>query len=218
MIARSMQIIAFATLAASFSESALGQAAGAPSSYVGPAIDRDAFREGEVRRLEGSFQNWRVVCDEVPRLRQRFCSMFGEGRDQDGRSAATIVVTTSEEGRPAAVLRLPHGLALQRGVQILAAQSSSKDKMPAASKQETKLAVVDCGVGGCMTLWPLSATEIGALNKGGSLRVRFWSIRPTTNLWSIERLERLFVPVELVVAGAGFADGVKASLASGVAH
>jgi invasion protein IalB len=220
MIARQIKICGPSIMIVIFAcELALAQAGGVATTYVGPAIDRNIFREGEVRRLDARFQNWRVLCDEVPRLRQRFCSLFGEVRDRGGRAVAEIIVTTSEDGRPAAVLRLPYGTALRQGVQISpmqpTTQAQAKGKAPGAPSQDVKLVLVDCSGRGCMTLWPLSRSEIGALNAGGNLRVRFSTIQPAANLWSIERLEPFFVPVEAVIAGAGFADGVKASLVPG---
>lgn len=191
--------------------------AGSPqldSQYAGPAINRDVFKEGAVRRTEASFSNWRVVCDEVTAERRRFCSLFGSGQSADGKTMGAIVVTTTREGRPAAMLHLPYGVALRSGLTITAtpgaaAANARRDK----NNRPTKLIFVLCDTQGCMTLWPLTAAQLNALMTGGTLTVRFQSMTlariagPTPVLaGAAER--------EMAISGLGFSEAVKASLAN----
>jgi invasion protein IalB len=184
------------------------------SQYAAPAINRDVFKEGAVRRTEASFENWRVVCDEVTAERRRFCSLFGSGKTVDGSMVGGIVVTTTREGRPAAMLHLPYGVALRAGVTIaatpgLTAAGSRRDK----NNRPVKLVFVLCDTQGCMTLWPLTAAQLNALMTGGTLTVRFKSMTvarmagPTPVLaGAAER--------EMAISGLGFSEAVKASLAN----
>lgn len=181
------------------------------SLYVGPAINRDVFKEGAVRRIEASFQNWRVVCDEVTAERRRFCSLFGAGQTE-GKMVGDIVVTTTREGQPAAMLHLPYGVSLRSGLTVAAASGGAI----AGSRREktsrvTKLAFVTCDAQGCMTLWPLTTVQLNALITGGMLIVRFKSMTvanmagPTPIL--IGAADR-----EMVISGLGFSEAVSASI------
>lgn len=184
------------------------------SQYAAPAINRDVFKEGAVRRMEGRFENWRVVCDEVTAERRRFCSLFGSGKTADGSMVGDIVVTTTREGRPAAMLHLPYGVALRAGLTVAATPGSSatgsrRDK----NNRPVKLVFVLCDTQGCMTLWPLTAAQLNALMTGGSLTVRFKSMTVTRMAGPTPVLggaaER-----EMAISGLGFSDAVKASLAN----
>jgi invasion protein IalB len=195
-----------------------------PSAFATEAIDRSVFKEGEVRRLEGHFRSWRVVCDEVIRLKQRFCSLSAMGADAAGRPVAGLIVSTSDEGRPAALIHLQHGVALNRGLEVLAGppagDASLKEKVPdkeqrAAKPKEKagaalKLAFPSCDAQGCMTLWNLTPAQIGALQAGNTLRIRF-SMVPARNFWLTPSAGRQASPVGIVAGGAGFGDAIRAS-------
>ena len=197
------------------------------STYMSPAIDRSIFREGEVQRVSGDFQSWRVVCDVVARLNQRFCSLFAAGKDQDGRTVVRVVVTTSDEGQPAALLHLPVSVGVGGPIEITAIpapaenqpKSKAKEtKLKGASKKDRKkseqqrLVVVSCDPESCMTLWKLSAEQIGTLNAVGTLHVRFSLMtEPTAGRGTAATTSS--VPVEATIDGVGFADAVNASMA-----
>jgi hypothetical protein len=202
------------------------------STFVSPAIDKSIFREGEVQRVSGDFQSWRVVCDVVPRLNQRFCSLFGTGKDQGGRPLVRLVVTTSDDGQPAALLHLPASVGVKSVVEITAvpapAQIQSNLKAKAASKKDNKkdnkkgggpqrLVVVSCDSKSCMTLWKLSPEQIGALNAAGTLHIHF-SVMPTPNAGQWVPVNTP-LPAEAVIEGTGFAAAVNASMAKdGLLH
>jgi invasion protein IalB len=196
------------------------------SAFMSPAVDRSIFREGEVQRVSADFQSWRVVCDVVERLNQRFCSLFGAGKDQDGRTVVRVVVTTSDDGQPAALLHLPVSVGVGSPVEITAvpapAQSQPEEKAKetkskAASKKDNKkseqpqrLVVVSCDSKSCMTLWKLSSEQIRTLNAVGALHVRFsFMTVPAAGPGGKTSL----VPVEAAINGVGFAEAVNASMA-----
>ena len=142
----------------------------APASpFTSEAIDRGVFKEGEVRRLEGHFLSWRVVCDEVPRIKQRFCSLFTAGADAAGRPVTGLTVSTSDEGRPAAMIRLPHGVSIKRGLEVLTGPPAGNAPPPAKQPLKEKAAVLklafpSCDAQGCITLWNLTPKQIAALS------------------------------------------------------
>jgi invasion protein IalB len=194
------------------------------SPFASEAIDRSVFREGEVRRFEGHFKSWRVVCDEVPRLKQRFCSLSTMGADAAGRPVAALIVSTSDEGRPAALIHLPHGVALRQGLEVVAGppalSAELQEKAPGKEKRAAKprekpgaalkLTFPSCDAQGCMTLWNLTPAQIDALQAGTMLRMRF-SMVPARNFWVTPQASRAPFPVNIVVDGAGFGDAIKAS-------
>ncbi len=198
-----------------------------PSAFATEAIDRGVFKEGEVRRLEGRFRSWRIVCDEVVRLKQRFCSLSTIGADAAGRPVAGLIVSTSDEGRPAALIHLPHGVALSQGVEVVAGppagSAALREKAPGGGKSAgkprrseaaLKLAFPSCDAQGCMTLWNLTPAQIGALQAGGTLRIRY-SMLPARSFWLTPRAARPPSPMGIVVDGAGFADAIRASASNG---
>jgi invasion protein IalB len=199
-----------------------------PSPFATEAIDRSVFREGEVRRFEGHFKSWRVVCDEVARLKQRFCSLSTMGADAAGRPVAALIVSTSDEGRPAALIHLPHGVALRQGLEVVAGppawsaehqeKAPGKEKRAAKPKEKPgealKLTFPSCDAQGCMTLWNLTPAQISALQAGSTLQIRF-SMVPARNFWLTPQAGRAPSPVSVVVDGAGFGDAVRASSSYG---
>ena len=198
------------------------------SPFATEAIDRSVFKEGEVRRFEGRFKSWRVVCDEVVRLKQRFCSLSTVGADAAGRPVAALIVSTSDEGRPAALIHLPHGVALSQGLEVAAGlparSAEHQEKVPGKEKQAAKpkekpgaalkLTFPSCDAQGCMTLWNLTPAQIGALQAGAPLRIRF-AMAPARNFWLTPQAAQAPSPVNIVVDGAGFGDAIRASSSYG---
>jgi len=188
-----------------------GRAQGA-ERFASPAIDHSVFKEGEVRRLRGAFKEWEAVCDEIPRLKQRFCSLFGQGKDKEGRVQLSIVVTTSDDGVPAAMLRLPLAVLRQQGVEVSAAPVAAANKGDKAKRPEapTRLRIVDCDAVACTTVLRLNPGFVAALSSGGALGVHF----------ALPRQEEAAAPggagapqaVDATISGSGFAEAITATL------
>lgn len=216
-LSRSAAIIGGLWVFLALGPSASPAAAGSPqldSQYADPAINRDVFKEGAVRRSEASFGNWRMVCDEVTAERRRFCSLFGSGQSADGKAMGAIVVTTTREGRPAAMLHLPYGVALRSGLTITAkpgaaAAGARRDK----NNRPTKLVFVLCDAQGCMTLWPLTAPQLMALTSGGALIVQFRTMM-VANLAGPTPMLAGTADRQIAISGVGFSEAVNASLAN----
>jgi invasion protein IalB len=148
-------------------------------------------------------------------LKQRFCSLFGEARTASGQTVAELTVSTADDGRPAALLRLPLGVRLARGVDVAAVsapQGFGADR-PGPQKRASplRLRLLRCDAQGCMTLLPLTPRDIAVLDAGGGLSLRFVyaSERPA---WPALRSAADDVSVTARIDGAGFHDAVAASM------
>lgn len=179
--------------------------------FASPAIDRSVFKEGEVRRLRGEFKEWEAVCDEIPRLKQRFCSLFGQGKDKDGRTQLSIVVTTSDDGVPAAMLRLPLAVIRQQGVEVSAAPVVAANKGDKAKRPEApvRLRIVDCDSVACTTVLRLTPGFVAALSSGGGLGVRFALPRQEAAAPGGASVPQA---IDATISGSGFAEAITATL------
>ena len=136
-----------------------------------PAVDRELFRDGEVQRLDQTFAGWQMVCDDIRRLHQRFCSMRARAFDGRGNPVADFVISTSDSGAPAALVTLAHGVVLSEPV-LMALAVPGKAPQPVA-----KLGPAVCLPDGCKMVWTLGPATINALRAGVDVAVNFKSAR-----------------------------------------
>ena len=184
------------------------------SGLTSPMVDASLFRDGEVRRLSGAFGGWRVVCDEIPKLKQRYCSLKTAIVAEGTRIVGVIDVSTGDNGQPAALVRLPLGLLVQPGLDIRFAASDAAQK-PGGRPQAPlvrHLSILTCDRQACFALWTLTAAEIAGLRQEKPIAVRFQMA--TMAAGALPSLDRLNPPtsVEASVLPAGFASAIKASL------
>jgi invasion protein IalB len=194
-----------------------------PSAFLAsPAVDRNLYRDGEVLRTEGHYgpagaKGWSLVCDEIPRLKQRYCNIItsaGGIGGVAGSGAVSLILSSSDDGHPAALMYLPLGIKLADGVTISVVMPDGAphrgNKASALAGAKMKLAIVTCDRRVCSTLWNLTREQLAALNSGGKIKIGYsWSFSQSS--WSgISSVAS--APVEAVVDGAGFADAVSASL------
>ncbi|HXW19732.1 MAG TPA: invasion associated locus B family protein [Roseiarcus sp.] len=175
-----------------------------------PAVDRAIYRDGQVRRTGATVGSWSVVCDEVVRLRQRFCSLEALGRDAAGAARVGLTISTADDGKPAALLRLPFGVLLDDGVEVSISPGAPAPKGRAQPVDPPmRLQVVTCDAKACLTAWGLTASQLAALNGAGAIKFRYRAI-------SAGRLGMNLAPsaapVEAVVSCRGFAEAVQATL------
>jgi invasion protein IalB len=154
-------------------------------SLTSSAIDPTIYRDGEVRRFASVHGNWRVVCDEVTRLKKRFCSLRTSIVTKDGVAVAELTVSTGQDGRPAALLRISAPLVSGGRVEIAAptpVAKTSPQKLPKATpaaqgqvkpaaSPPTLLKAVSCDTQICTFIWTLRAEQIKALNDGNDLNL-----------------------------------------------
>ncbi len=188
-----------------FVTSAVGQAGTQP--FVSEAVDKDMYKEGEVHRLNQKFQEWDVVCDEIVRQKRRFCSLSTFGKEASGRQLVHLTVSTSDDGKPAAMLRLPFGISIEKKIEI-------EIKLQAKKPDILKLVVPYCDVQGCLTVFALKPAFIEALNNKASFEIRFWIVE-TSNYEITTPALRSYRPIRAFFNGNGFAEAIKGSMAVG---
>ncbi len=175
-------------------------------------IDVAMFREGEVQRTQRPFGAWLLSCDEVPKLHQRYCSLSTAVRDARGQTMATLYVSTGDDGRPAALLQAPLGIALGQGASFailpgnLAASAKAKPIAP------RHVDFVRCDAKACAAVWTLVPAEIAGLNGGGALSLKFRVLTSLPPFGPVAPRPDAGMAVEASNSGAGFAEAIKASV------
>ncbi len=181
------------------------------SSWAGGAlatapIDYSLYREGEVQRSERLFAGWLLTCDEIPRLRERFCSLRSVARSADGTVVAAVAISTDEQGRPAALVTLPFGTSLRSGAIVLSERPRSKRDKPRA----ITLRASQCGGLGCQAFWSVTSDDIGDLRAGNAVQLTFnMTSRPPT--LSDVALSAPLKTVTGTLDAVGFASALEAS-------
>ena len=169
-----------------------------------PAVDRELYREGEVKRLDETFSGWRMECDDIRRLRQRFCSMRSRVFDGRGNPVADIVISTADTGRPAALVTLAYGTVLGETVNVSLA-------IPGKAPQLVgRLVPLYCAAEGCKIVWQLGPATITALRNGIDLAFNFNSSPTPASFPGPRALPKVEVNGRL--AGLGFSEALQASL------
>lgn len=191
----------------------------APPGLASPGVDADAYAPGSVRRYSERHGAWTLRCEEIARLRQRFCDLGARG-EGDGFSVS-LTVTTSDAGRPAGLLQAPLGVLMTEPILVAAqppagatAQSRARGKRAAAPEppKPTRLRLLSCAPTGCATVWPLAAGEIDALSQGRALDITLAALKPTP-IWTRLAPWSERVTLKATIPGDGFAKALAASQA-----
>src|SRR5271169_3875448 len=155
------------------------------------AVDRTIYRDGEVRRMSATSGSWSVICDDVVRLRQRFCSLVTLGRDATG--AARVV--------------------LLDGIEVIVSPATTSRPAPKGRAQPAepamRLQVVTCDKTACLTAWSLTPSQLAALNRAGTIKFRYRALVADRLGMDIAQSG---APVEATVECLGFAEAVQATL------
>ncbi len=197
-------ILAFTAPAACAEETPLSSA----------AVDYSLYRDGEVTRASSVYGSWTVVCDEIRRLHQRFCSLKTALRDAEDRSIAEITVSTGDNGQPAALIRTALGAYIGKGLQLWVEtppQAATKAK-PAQHLPEHRLDLISCDAKGCAAIWAILPGEISALNQGASLHLRLTRVKSLSLLTPVIAAPERLTAVEGAASGFGFAQAVASTL------
>lgn len=199
---------------------ALAQAPGG-NALTSVAIDPSLFREGAIKRFSGTHEAWSYVCDEVAKMKKRFCSLRTAVKDGTGRVVAALTVSTGEDGRPAALLKMAAASFNEAGVEVTAAADGAAagkgggtggTKAKAKPAAATKLYPAACASEVCQMVWTLPADQIAALSTGAGLQLRFAAPRPGVSSLAGALKGTLPQPVVVAVPGKGFAAAVDASV------
>lgn len=192
----------------------------APDPLTSIAIDPTLFRDGAITRFSGTHDNWNYVCDEVAKMKKRFCSLRSTLKDSQGRIVAALTISTGEDGRPAALLRMAANEFDETGIEIAALAppaaakptgnkdgAKSKPKPPAA----TKLYPAACAADICQMVWTLPVDHIEALNAGSGLRMRYFRSMPRQSSLATALKSAPPAAIEVLIPAAGFSAAVDAS-------
>ena len=193
------------------------------------AIDPALFREGAIKRFSGTYEAWNYVCDEVAKMKKRFCSLRTTVKDGEGKVLAAVTISTGEDGRPAALLRMAATSFDERGIEVWSKDQTAsaglkpiaaetKDKTKPSVKTSTKVPVAmklypaACEGDVCQMVWTLSPDQIGALSSGAGLGLRYTTPTPGISSLAAGLTGSRGRPVEVLVGAAGFAAAVEASV------
>ncbi len=194
-----------------------GAQAPAGDQLTSVAIDPSLFREGAIKRFSGTHEAWSFVCDEVAKMKKRFCSLRTTVKNEAGRVVAGLTVSTGEDGRPAALLRMAAASFNEAGIEVSAAGAGKsggvngakgKPKPPAV----TKLYPAACRGDVCEMVWTLPADHIAALSAGAGLQLGYTTPTPGVSSLAGALKGTATQPVVVVVSGKGFAAAVDASV------
>ena len=194
----------------------MGGVTTAPPTLSTAAIDRSIYRDGEVRRTNGRYAAWGLVCDEVVRLGQRFCSLKADAVDAGGTVIGALTVSTGQDGRPAALLLILPEAGADARVEIssvIPAISPPRNASVKAPNPAVKLRPVRCSAQACTLIWTLPRQHIEALNRGDGLKVRYALLaRPgiATSASGINSTTSIMATG--IISAYGFADAVQASM------
>jgi hypothetical protein len=186
------------------------------SALTSQAIDPSLFREGAVRRFSGQAAAWTYVCDEVPQLKQRFCSLRSMIKDNTGAAIARITVSTGENGRPAALLEMAQSELTETGIEItlrpVAPKADPKGAAKAKAAVPYRVFSAACAKGTCQLIWTLPPDHVAALNSGSGLKIRYQ--RPGAAASSLAAALKPGAPAtnEAIIDATGFAAAVDASV------
>ena len=192
------------------------------SSLTSVPIDPELFRDGAIKRFIGTRDAWSYVCDEVAKMKKRFCSLRTKLVGADGKVVAALTISTGEDGRPAALLRMGAASFNETGIDVSAnaaqpaGPGKTADKNKAGIKEKppaiTRLYPAACEAEICQMIWTLPQDHIAALNAGAGLRLRFTAPAAGVSQLASALSANKSKLVDVVIQGRGFAAALEASL------
>ena len=169
---------------------------------------------GRLDRLTTHHATWTVVCDEIARLKQRFCSLRTPIRHPNGELAALLTISTGQDGRPAALLKI--AAALVAAGQVANTPTSIRPAAPAQNPKPLptqRIKPVTCDMAVCTNIWSLTADQIGALNTGAGLHLVATPAAAASSLVTLALTKQPAAKaIEFDIPAAGFADAVAVSM------
>ena len=193
-------------------------------SSTSVAIDPSLFREGAIKRFSGTHDGWTYVCDEVAKMKKRFCSLRTTAKDVTGKVVAALTVSTGEDGRPAALLRMAAASFNEAGVEVTGlvaeaggaapapAKSGAKPVAKAGAARVVRVHPASCKAEVCDLIWTLPPDHIAALSGGPGLQLRYTTPAPGVSSLASALKAGTNATVVVVVPAKGFAAAVDASV------
>ncbi len=189
-----------------------------PEPLTSVAIDPGLFKDGAIQRFSGTHGQWSYVCDEVAKMKKRFCSLRSLLKDGNGAVVAALTISTGEDGRPAALLKMAAETFDETGLEVAVSETADAASTKPAGKTKPKsppairVHPAACNGGVCQMVWTLVPAHIEALSAGAGLRLRY--TQPTAGQSSLGQALKGAVakPVTVLIPSAGFAAAVEASV------
>jgi len=193
-------------------------------SSTSVAIDPSLFREGAIKRFSGTHDGWTYVCDEVAKMKKRFCSLRTTAKDVTGKVVAALTVSTGEDGRPAALLRMAAASFNEAGVEVTGlvaeaggaapapVKSGAKPVAKAGAARVVRVHPASCKAEVCDLIWTLPPDHIAALSGGSGLQLRYTTPAPGVSSLASALKAGTNATVVVVVPAKGFAAAVDASV------
>ena len=184
----------------------------AAAELTSAPLDPTMFREGELVRSAQGFGAWTLTCDTVIKLQKKYCSLSLQAHDAEGKLAVGLIVSTGDDGRPAALLRTPPGVAIVGGVTVAMKPPEGAKRKPHDSFSR-RVDFVRCDPATCSAIWSLAPDEIAGLHAGDTLTFAFQRPRQVAlNSPQSVVAPKALTAVEASVSAEGFADAIGASL------
>ena len=181
------------------------------TGVTSPAFDSKVYNPDAVAQSRKDFGHWTLVCADIQGLNRRFCNVTSLASAPDGKFFVAIVVSTTDDGKPAAILRMPLLVSLREGVEVAtSAASAAKTKTKLAKAANRRVDFVNCEQQLCTSILPLAPTDLAALVGRGHMNLR---VHVLVNDASIQTASLLPTskPLDVVFDGTGFAEALQAS-------
>ena len=176
-----------------------------------PAFDTKLYNPDAVAQSHKKFGHWNLVCAELTGLKRRFCNLTSLAAAADGKFYVAIVVSTTDDGKPAALLRMPLMVSLREGVDIVTTSlPGAKGKAKTAKAKKRHVDFASCEQQVCTTILPLQLADLATLSGRGSMNLRVF-VLANSAANQVASLLPPSQPIEVVFDGSGFAEALQAS-------
>ena len=176
-----------------------------------PAFDTKLYNPDAVVQSRKEFGHWTLVCAELSGLNRRFCNVTSLAAAADGKFFVAIVVSTTDEGKPAALLRMPLLVSLREGVEVvIKALPGTKAKAKFVNAGKRHADFVSCEQQICTSILPLQMADLAVLSGRGSMNLHVFILANVAANQAASSLPKS-KPLDVVFDGSGFAEALQAS-------
>ncbi len=173
-----------------------------------PAIDESLFKDGIVEQRETQHGFWHLKCQQIVKMRRRYCNLLSSVVDKDGKSHGAILIATDDTGQPTIMLALTQPVRLDKPLLVSSTFEVPSKKNPVRVEYKKAVSATLCDIS-CKFLFAADSQLIFSLNAGKDVSVRVTAARTLQQRWFRPPIEG--DAVTLTVHGNGFANALKAS-------
>ena len=199
-----------ALIAASIWTQAASATAEMNASVTSPAFDAKIYKADAVKNTTKTFANWSLICADVRDLSRRFCNLSSIAKSPGDNFFVAIVVSTTDEGKPAALVRVPLSISLREGVDVSSVSSGKKAKPSFAGARHVDFATCENQI--CTSVVLLKPTDLATLSARGGLHLRLHVLTDESPILTASLMPKSR-GLDVVFDGTGFAEALQASQA-----